>query len=259
MVRAILAGQKTQTRRVIKPQPDYYEPDLFRPNVIHPSEHGRSADPSFAYMARVGEDYKGERSGYWNTWEVDCDPLEESRRWRNSVPCPYGTPGDLLWVGETWAAFTRPTYEYGESDEIEGKISGDYLDHNAHPCLAYKADSLCWDTRWRASIHMPRWASRITLRVKSLRVERAQDISEEDAKAEGVSRNWIDGDFKGFAGTRDYDEALDGWLRYGCGEDDIPCDTARDSFASLWDAIHGQTFPWQSNPWVWVVEFEVVK
>ena len=99
---------------------------------------------------------------------------------------------------------------------------------------------------WRPSIHMPRWASRITLEITDIRVERLQEISEDDAKAEGVEP-WVIGD---------------GWREYGLPPDveaagTHPLRSARDSFASLWESINGPG-SWKANPWVWVIEFRRV-
>lgn len=184
MVRAILAGTKTQTRRVIKPQPPS--------NCVRP----------MAY------------EGTW-TWEY-------MRHGVHLGPdCPYGKPGDTLWVRETWGLMglggvaARPTPLF-------------------KPGLVFAADSTERPLRWRSSIHMPRWASRISLRVTSVRVERVQDISEEDAIAEGVEG--YDPEACWNAGTR----------------------SARMVFRDLWVSINGAE-SWEANPWVWVVGFERVE
>lgn len=99
---------------------------------------------------------------------------------------------------------------------------------------------------WRPSIYMPRWASRITLEVTEVRVERLQDISEEDAQAEGVER-------------------CDGFplsLGYPAGEDDGKCvlyPSAVRAFSVLWDSLNHERAPWRSNPWVWVIRFKRVQ
>jgi len=116
----------------------------------------------------------------------------------------------------------------------------------------YKTPEHClyrstWDgdklVGWIPSIHMFRWASRITLEVVSVRVERLQEISEEDAKAEGVGHG-----FQLNGGWPDYQHIKGGVC-------ELTQDTARMSFATLWDSINGKKHPWESNPWVWVVEF----
>ncbi|MGA6517174.1 hypothetical protein ACPEF8_28085 [Klebsiella sp. K796] len=138
-------------------------------------------------------------------------------------PCPFGAVGDRIWVRETWARYN--------------------IDQNSHD-IAYRATTPeDWpeEGRWRPSIHMPRWASRILLEITNVRVERLNAISEEDARAEGI----IDG----------------GCLN--CGEPE-PCGCANpepdatDAFAYLWQSIYGQE-SWNANPWVWVIEFERVE
>lgn len=153
MVRAILDGTKTQTRRVIR------NPDRFS-NI---RECGR------------------------------C--------------CPYGTKGEHLWVRETWAD------TMGEPPSAVYRADGE-----RHPSSHMK---------WRPAIHMPRWASRITLRIIDARVECLGEISNADAEAEGVKCDYSSLSF-------------------------------RDHFGELWDRINGKRAPWRSNPWVWVVQFERV-
>lgn len=143
MVRAILDGRKTQTRRVLKPQPEGRESQQFSGiaearEYLGPKNHGK-------YGAYFGWDF---------------------------IPCPYGRPGDRLWVRETWA------YEW------EGSGCPD------DDGILYRATDPGWDDnetglRWRPSIHMPREFSRITLEITGVRAERLQDISNSDALAEG--------------------------------------------------------------------------
>ena len=145
---------------------------------------------------------------------------------RNDLPgmkqilrnCPYGQPGDRLWVREAWGlAFGSPI--------------------TPHPdAVIYRADkgNADWDGRWRPSIHMPRWASRILLEIVSVRVERLQDISEDDATAEGA--------------------------RLCYGEPFDPANTISDRrrYELLWEQINGPG-SWDANPWVWVIEFKQVQ
>lgn len=195
MIRALLAGTKTQTRRAIKPQPDdnFYPVDV---GLYHPLRIGRDGE----------ERPMSERFGAYDD--------------QDDYPCPYGKPGDTLWVRETWGLMglggvaARPTPLF-------------------KPGLVFAADSTERPLRWRPSIHMPRWASRISLRVTSVRVERVQDISEEDAIAEGVEG--YDPEACWNAGTR----------------------SARMVFRDLWVSINGAE-SWEANPWVWVVGFERV-
>ena len=174
MVRAILSGAKTQTRRVVKDKHDVAALDF------------------------------GER-----------------------VRCPYGAPGDRLWVRATWRPdFMRPSQRraFYRADVVEEAVT--------------KA--------WRPSIHMPRWASRITLEVTGVRVERLHDITPSDAIAEGVERGPEPLEYMaGTAGWKDYE-------RPGRCEAN-----PASSFASLWRSINGAK-SWAANPWVWVVEFKRV-
>lgn len=192
MVRAILENSKTQTRRIMQPQPDYLAET--KGSLFHPAQ-----------VDRHGEMYPGE--------EV-FGVYSDDEHW----PCPYGRPGDRLWGRETW----KPAHSDG---------SGTF----------YRAT--CEDatiTGWRPSIHMHRFRSRISLEVVSVRAERLQDISEADAKAEGVS-SWIP------CGSR-----LGTLNRTGGGMVET---THLKAYALLWENING-TASWAANPWVWVIEFQ---
>lgn len=228
MVRAILEGRKTITRRVVKPRPS--SGAHWQPIVL--SGHGGFVDGHGA-------------------------PLR----------CPYGQPGDRLWVRETfqvvgYGGFGQSTergYESFETIGVEFAAGGDpstfdFL--NGKPVegtpktVDYAMANRMSDSGPegnRPSIHMPRWASRITLEVTGVRVERLQDISDADAISEGVER-WVVGD----NGWRDYmltpeEESVAG----------VPPMTAKQSFQTLWKSINGAS-SWNNNPWVWVVEFKRV-
>jgi len=135
------------------------------------------------------------------------------------LPCPYGVPGDRLWVREAFATDVVP----GAREVI---YRADQSDASAIPAAAAAWRSF----GWAPSIFMPRWASRVTLEVTGVRVERLQDISEEDAAAEGIEP--------------DFGNA------YTCAARDY-----RRAFERGWDTINGTRAPWASNPWVWAVEF----
>lgn len=184
MVRAILDGRKTVTRRIV---------------------HGQRAMSSTA----VRFEFPGSRAG----WAANDAAVRDG--WRDMLRCPYGAPGDRLWVRETWAPFRR--YEPGLGVAYAASCDDGEFDY----WTADGAIERLKIKRWKPSIHMPRWASRITLIVIDVRVERLHDITEQDAIAEGV-------DEVGFP---------------------------RETFASLWDGINGKRAPWKSNPWVWRVEF----
>lgn len=237
MVRAILAGKKTQTRRVVKPQP---------PSV----EDVRKLAGTDYHLADL------HKTGTWSTmgpvWAVRklrggavISPTKREERlceW----PCPYGAPGDRLWCRETW--FPDPPIDGSWPGDIswqdERRIDG-VPEHYRKPKHCIFAAS--WggiDLRWRPGIHMPRWASRITLEITGVRVERLQAITEEDAKAEG-STPYIYG--HGF--ITEHGIAADPGIR-------TPS-MYRASFEQLWREINGDE-SWDSNPFVWVVVFRLL-
>lgn len=138
--------------------------------------------------------------------------------------CPYGQPGDRLWVRETWA---------------EGIHQMADIDHWAYAADHFGVQQRLGD-RWKPSIHMPRAASRITLEITAVRLERLQSISEADAIAEGIE--FFNDDHE--CGCRNYMDAT--------GKDWTL--TPLESFKSLWQSINGPG-SWDLNPWVWVIEF----
>ena len=182
MVRAILEGRKTQTRRIIKPQPDFLQIYNWKGRTVYEGEARQ-----WCWMGMVLE----------NIWDFVANRKQMVER------CPYGQIGDFLWVRETW----RPGDEIGSS-------------------IYYRADEE-WNVGagWKPSIHMPRRASRITLEITAVRVERLHDISEDDAFAEGIT------DIEGPNGNETS-------YKYG--------------FLKLWDKINGKAST-DENPWVWVV------
>ncbi len=234
MVRAILEGRKTQERRVVKRQDE---------------------------VVQFGDGVK-----LWNGF-MGWESVSEAVRL-----CPHGAPGDRLWV--------REAHRYWWPD---------WEDPGAYPCSCrYKADEtvidlpVSWDegeqfmtpedagldkepSKWRPSIFTPRWASRITLKITGVRVERLQAISEADAVAEGAtmrpscngfrhanpgwSMDWSRvGEFSRFA------TAAQRGQKAPLTEGDISLTTARYAFANFFDRVHGRGF-WDANPWVWVIEF----
>lgn len=162
---------------------------------------------------------------------------------RGALACPCGVPGDRLWVRENWAS----GYAMGCSGTLfaaDGSFVQGKRGHEKGP--HYNADDLPPGMLWRPSIHMPRWASRITLEITLVRVERLQSISDDDACAEGTPCE--------FCG-RTYD---------GLSEEDCACfhsKAARSSFSVLWDSINGKRpgCSWADNPWVWVISFERIE
>lgn len=216
MVRAILDGHKTQTRRVVKVGDTIEERD------------------------------DGTRWPYFTTWTHGDD----GSPWAS---CPYGEPGDRLWVRETWryADWTedgQPWIRYAADDarrlcervssEWAARVADIWAELSSAENVA--VDGRAADRKWRPSIFLPRWASRITLAVTAVRVERLQEISELDALDEGVEGKRVTSVLNGVRGE------------YVVG-------SARDAYAALWDTINGDRAPWASNPWVWVVEFSRVE
>ncbi|HGH0375279.1 TPA: hypothetical protein ACJHE1_004371 [Yersinia enterocolitica] len=212
MVNAILGGRKTQTRRVISEK------------TLH----------LFGVAASAGE----------------CHPLEICDQRSQSCYldfCSLGKPGDQLWVREAYrmaksldahspsvvaelslnAGYKRPWAPI--QLEADGTRIGKWTGFDTPPALT-EAGKL------RPSLHMPRWASRINLLITGVRVERLNDISQEDAQAEGME--------------------LTGWRpTYSDPDSGGECETPYDNFAELWISIYGEE-SWQANPWVWVINFE---
>jgi hypothetical protein len=223
MVRAILAGQKTQTRRVIKPQP-------VRMNI----EAVLSKRILDAYILPG-------KKVFWETDDTPNPALIEQF-------CPYGKRGDVLWV--------RESFRVDPAADAEGHYPYTYLADNARDLLDYSEVEMgrIKPGKTYPSIHMPRWASRVTLRIADVRVQRVQDISEEDARAEGVPPNWA-GDLAGFVPDEH------GFLPPTFDPEDYEVCTAREAFDTWWDLINGKRegCSWDANPWVWAVSFEVVK
>ncbi len=211
MVRALLDGSKTQTRRTMRPQPP-----------AHTAAVGRWQDPpgyDAAWWAFVREG-PVEHDHPFAGAEIHGEP------WR----CPYGKPGEKLWVRETF----RPIFPQDPAYNGGRPIEYDYAATYTH---GYRlGDSLGIKKAWKPSIHMPRDASRITLEVTEVRVERLQDISEADAQAEGCAMECM---------TPTGDDS--GSAIHGPG-----------GYIALWESINGPG-SWEANPWVWAVSFRRIK
>ncbi len=164
--------------------------------------------------------------------------LDNKTRVTACYECPYGVPGDRLWVRETWRAVELDNGNDGILYKADNHFKSIENSQAAADlwCDAY-ADRK-YGNKWRPSIFMPRWASRIALAVTDVRVERLQEISEEDAIAEGLQKEVISVGYQNDSVT----------LR------------ARPKFVYLWDKINSDRgYSFESNPWVWVVGFKVVK
>lgn len=196
MVQAILDGRKTQTRRPVKP---------------------------------VGNDHSFVLCDGWPYRSDDGESIVLSDGQEIPHKCPYGKPGDRLWVRETWA--------WWPADGSDKKEDG----------VIYRAEDDDWECRmfkWRPSIHMPRWASRILLEITDVRVERLNEMTCQDARSEGV-----------------IDENWDIWredVENIALPENCTFENEKDVFKNLWTKIYGPC-SWDENPLVWVVEFKVVK
>ncbi|EPO5228054.1 hypothetical protein ACUBYH_003865 [Enterobacter hormaechei] len=185
MVRAILDGRKTQTRRIVKVQPD---------------------TPEFG-LRRIIESSIANEIGMYFWSQEDARGIKARSK---QFYCPYGDVGDRIWVRETFS----PVPDHEEPAGCSA--------------ILYAADGNGPYGKWVPSIHMPRWASRITLEITGVRVERLNSISDSDASKEGC-----------------------------CIADMESGDCLSDVFARLWTSIYGDE-SWKVNPWVWVIEFKVV-
>lgn len=225
MVQAILNGNKTVTRRVVKGgfDPNHYE-------FAHIYEH---ENPKLGHQAYFKDNNTNSHWGIKLKW----------------------LPGDVLWVRESWNETDPDELAPGEYVGAPCGFVGCKGDKPIHWHYVYKASSPGvhpehGKARWKPSIHMPKAAARIWLEVVSVRVERLKDISEEQAKAEGIGRAEI---AKGRMVYKDYTEGkqhhpddINDWFS-------VP----QNSFCSLWKQINGAE-SWDANPWVWVVEFKVL-
>lgn len=207
MVRAILDGCKTQTRRVVKP---IYK----RFPIVNLKDHG--ANNSEAYYSGRFNDPES-----WGFAGIEEGPTDWTLEDYLCFPSPY-KKGDLLWVRESWSTTFEGAifYRATPSPRDEGK---------AH-------------FSWESPIYMPKELSRLTLEITDVRVERLQDISEEDAIAEGIQL------LSGYDKPAYQDYTGADYMTYN----------ARKSFNTLWDSINGkdEAKNWQANPWVWVIEFK---
>lgn len=230
MVRAILEERKTQTRRVLKTQPEF--PFGVSKIVLVPDPWHNEA---FAGTTAAGMGNTGPRKLQWH-----CEAFAGNLVARWDGNCPYGQPGDRLWVRE---AFGYAPASLPEEHAVSYRVD--------HKCNGWQPMRFDWPqlTVWRPSIHMPRWASRITLEIESVRVERVQDITEADAKAEGVECPRAGAKCSGYIPTCGPDEPAD----CVCIDGYVPL------YQELWDSINSKTHPWSANPWVWVLTFHRVK
>ena len=219
MVRALLDGRKTMTRRVVKGVPGAVEGHFYSSIgvVLCKREDGRESLP---------------------------------------VPCPFGVPGDRLWVKESLKRDFLPHLLTGEPQLSCPRVT--YAADGAPALLPGEFDTVWpWKRPVLPSIHCPRWASRLTLEVTDVRVERLQDISEEDARAEGVRPSDAAVVFQGCGHWHDsMDEAL---VCHATTRRPDMENAARGAFAILWDSLNASRgFAWATNPWVWALTVSLV-
>lgn len=229
-VRGVLDGRQSQLRRIIKPQPVK-----------------KSCGPFGGAAGLHPNDWEWFHKGRPGVSTISCKP-NGPEGWAKDNS-PFGQPGDVLWAKETWALTTNINYQ----DNWPNRPHVLHEAYNGQPYYAtiYRADGY-WQwtdddgfstekSYWKPSIHMPKSACRIFLRITDIRVERLQDITEMDAFAEGIDDqgdSYIEAEQAQLAGVR------------VCAGS-----PAQHSFANLWMQINGPD-SWAANPWVWVVSFE---
>lgn len=233
MVRAILDGRKTQTRRIVKGVPSSHDFHGWVMSSTSAKDEGKAC------------------------WAVGKSPLLNHPI---RIRCPFGEVGDRIWVRETWGVVSHELDEDGRiqpwspdrpaTDIHEMPFGNGY--YSGHAIYAADGDFTCGDddgyedgrSCWKPSIHMPRAACRILLEVTGVRVERLNGISETDAEAEGI----------------DMEALFDSQDCYDCIADHNMTGrpTAKGAFKYLWESIYGEE-GWKSNPWVWVIEFKRVE
>lgn len=213
MVRALLDGRKTQTRRPVKGSRAW--------PIKFVGGKGDFDDPSCW-------GFEDPNSAEW--WLLNAGENE------NQIPSPFGKIGDRLWV--------RETFHLSHTNTVTYKADfGSCNPFNEDEC---GEDVSMVGEKWKPSIHMPRWASRILLEVTDIRVERVQDISKSDCLAEGIQRT-------------DWEYSCEPYRNYhqpkmAPGRN---CSTPEMSFCSLWQSIYGDS--WDKNEWVWVVDFKLIE
>jgi hypothetical protein len=212
-VRAILDGRKSQTRRVI----DFRK--LQAPGMTISDVHNSMTE---ACQAQDGSWL------FWYSKSADHAEFTKKHYKGGGFTCPYGVPGDRLWVKEAWAA------RKGGQQPADG--SWLWIEGRSEPpdIIYYLATDDIQPSKWRSPLFMPRSASRLTLEILNVRVERVQDISEKDITAEGISGAYC-------------------W----------PVENGKHYphyFAYLWDSLNAKRgYSWDANPWVWVIEFRRVE
>ncbi|WP_444886012.1 hypothetical protein [Microbulbifer sp. PSTR4-B] len=214
-VLAILDGHKTQMRRPIKPQPF----------------NGASDEEAIKQIGGLppGRSLYQEINSAWQSRFVDID-------------CPHGEPGDRLWGREAFGYEVRSLGGTPHEQIV-------YRPSKPNAVRCYDCNGVEQAIKWKPSTHMPRRASRITLEISAIRIQRIQEISEEDAKAEGLRWHSLYQEWGGVELHPDSRPALPQWRWYG---------NPVEAFKNLWESINGAG-SWGQNPWVWVIEFRRVE
>lgn len=225
MMRALLEDRKTQTRRIMEPD---------SPHPIH------------AVLPMDG------MPGFFDVQHVD----PRGGFFAYGLKCPYGQPGDRLWGREAWkyADWTEDGMPYigyradggkrlveNVPDEWSERLTNIWADLSEP--ANYDIDNRAADRKWRPAMFMPRWASRLTLEITDVRVERVQEIGEMDALAEGIEEL----------------EQGPPMERFWAPDGDDGHHSAANAYAELWDSINGKTHPWASDPFVWAISFKRVE
>lgn len=223
MVKKILSGEKTQTRRVIK--------------------------DDFAQKSKIVFQHENGLEGRWWSFATLFDEtkpvIKRNCRWETNLYCPYGKVGDLLYIKENFCCVPEIdggilfdlVYFDGEKKKPDFNKAADWETKNSRRCFE---NGKVWSTmREHKALFMPRWASRITLEITNIRVERIQTISDADAINEGIEKH------NGLPPPKE------------CGY--LKNSVEVDRFARLWDSINKKRgFGWETNPFVWVIEFKKI-
>ncbi len=219
MIRALRNGSKTQTRRTAK----------------------LDVRGSVATIRVLRGEHKGSYANLTDEHGIAWSPAGGDPLRPYPHPercCPYGEPGDHLWVRETWAVCSEHVEERGEAAAIadaKAQMPWSSIVYRADANSGYVSATI---KRWRPSIFLPRWASRMSLEITDVRIERLKAISEADARAEGVVLG------------EPFPCRVNGEPGVVAIYDPIK------AYAVLWDQINGERAPWTDNPWVWRVAFK---